>query len=228
MLLRERRTKAKSVHSTSPENRLKILKLQRSGRHNYTLETPWPLSPASLQTADVLAFRHWLLSNRSQTTACTYAAAVMSFLHFLDSIDHAPDGVQLGKLAQQLKRRGREQNQAAAVVDKDEARQAIPAVVAYYDQLPLPPENDAYNQRLSLLRDRALVNVLYATAARLSEVLSLNRSQVNHGRAATATITGKGRHARSLHLMPLRPGRHSRLPGGANRRQPGALCGPRP
>jgi integrase/recombinase XerD len=88
------------------------------------------------------------------------------------------------------------------VVDKDEARQAIPAVVAYYDRLPLPPENDAYNRRLSLLRDRALVNVLYATAARLSEVLSLNRSQVNHGRAATATITGKGRHARSLHLMP--------------------------
>jgi site-specific recombinase XerD len=88
------------------------------------------------------------------------------------------------------------------VVDKDEARQAIPAVVAYYDRLPLPPENDAYNRRLSLLRDRALVNVLYATAARLSEVLSLNRSQVNHGRAATATITGKGRHSRSLHLSP--------------------------
>jgi site-specific recombinase XerD len=51
-----------------------------------------------------------------------------------------------------------------------------------------------------LLRDWALVNVLYATAARLSQVLSLNRSQVNHGRATTATITGKGRYAHSLHV----------------------------
>jgi hypothetical protein len=31
----------------------------------------------------------------------------------------------------------------AAVVDKDEAGQAIPAIAAYYDERPLPPENDA-------------------------------------------------------------------------------------
>jgi integrase/recombinase XerD len=175
--------------------------LQRKG-DNYSLEMPWPLSPAPLQTADVLAFRNWLLANRSQTTARTYVAAVVSFLHFLDGIDQAPPGVQLGKLAQLLKRRGREQNQAAAVVDKDEARQAIPAIVAYYDDLPLPHQNDAFNRRLSLLRDRALVNVLYSTAARLSEVLALNRSQVSHGRSPTATIIGKGQRSRSLHLMP--------------------------
>lgn len=74
------------------------------------------------------------------------------------------------------------------MVDKDEARQGMPAIVAYYDNLPLPAGNDRYNRRLSLLRDRALVNVLYSTAARLSEVLALNRSQVGHGRAQTATI----------------------------------------
>jgi site-specific recombinase XerD len=47
-----------------------------------------------------------------------------------------------------------------------------------------------------------LVNVLYSTAARLSEVLALNRSQVQHGRAQTATIIGKGQKPRTLHLMP--------------------------
>jgi integrase/recombinase XerD len=176
--------------------------LQRAARAEYTLETPWPLSPTPLQTADVLAFRNWLLANRSQTTARTYVAAVMSFLHFLDGVDRAPLGVQLGKLAQQLKRRSLEQNQAAVVVDKDEARQAVPAIVAYYDERPLPLENDPFNRRLSLLRNRALVNVLYSTAARLSEVLALNRSQVSYGRAPTATITGKGQRSRSLHLMP--------------------------
>jgi hypothetical protein len=39
---------------------------------------------------------------------------VMSFLHFLDGIDQAPAGVQLGKLAQQFKRRGRHHRQRPA------------------------------------------------------------------------------------------------------------------
>ena len=176
--------------------------LQQSGHEAYNLEMPWPLSPAPLQTADVLHFRSWLLANKSQTTARTYLAAVISYLHFLDGIDLAPPAVQLGKLLQQRKRRRIEQNQAATVVDKDDARQAMPAVVAYYDNLPLPLENDRYNRRLSLLRDRALVNVLYSTAARLSEALALNRTQVGNGRAATATIIGKGGYGRTLHLMP--------------------------
>jgi site-specific recombinase XerD len=176
--------------------------LQVNGRHDLNLDTPWPLSPTPLQTADVLEFRSWLLSHRSQATATTYLAAVMSYLHFLDGLDKCPAGIQLGKLAQQRRRRHSERSQAAAVVDKDEARQAIPEVVAYYLNLPLPTENDRYNRRLSLLRDRALVNVLYSTAARLSEVLGLNRSQVAHGRAQTATIIGKGGRPRTLHLMP--------------------------
>lgn len=176
--------------------------LQHTGHSGYEMETPWPLSPTPLQTTDVLQFRSWLLANKSQTTARTYLAAVISFLHFLDGLDQAPPGVQLGKLAQQRKRRRIEQSQAAAVVDKDEARQDMPAIVAYYEELALPLENDRYNRRLSLLRDRALVNVLYSTAARLSEVLALNRSQVGNGRSPTATITGKGGRARALHLMP--------------------------
>lgn len=176
--------------------------LQHTGCSGYTMEMGWPLSPSSLKTADILHFRSWLLANKSPPTARTYLAAVISFLHFLDGLDEAPPDVRLGKLAQQRKRRRIEQSQAAAVVDKDEARQDMPAVVAYYEEMPLPQENDKYNRRLSLLRDRALVNVLYSTAARLSEVLALNRSQVGNGRSQTATITGKGARARALHLMP--------------------------
>jgi len=175
--------------------------LQVYGRH-YELEAEWPLSPTPLTTADVLEFRGWLLSQRAPATATTYLAGVMGYLHFLDGLDKCPEAVQLGKLAEQRKRRRADRNMAAAVVDKDEIRQGIPAIVSYYNTLPLPVQEDAYNRRLSLLRDRALVNVLYSTAARLSEVLALNRSQVSHGRAQTATIIGKGHKARTLHLMP--------------------------
>lgn len=174
--------------------------LQQHGRH-HDLKSEWPLSPTPLTTADVLEFRSWLLANRAQATATTYLAGVMGYLYFLDGIDKCPTGIQLGKLAEQRKRRRADRNMAATVVDKDEVRQGIPGIVSYYNELLLP-ENDRYNRRLSLLRDRALVNVLYSTAARLSEVLSLNRSQVKHGRASTATIIGKGNKARTLHFMP--------------------------
>ena len=176
--------------------------LQHTRQSGYDLDMDWPLSPEYLHTADVLTFRSWLLANRSQMTASTYVAGILSYLHFLDGIDELPENVQLGKIMQQRRRRRAEQNTAAVVVDKDEARQEIPSVVTYYKQLPLPPENDRYNRRLSLLRDRALVNVLYSTAARLSEVVALNQSQVGYGRSQTATITGKGNRSRTLHIMP--------------------------
>ncbi len=176
--------------------------LQVTKVQEYNLEMEWPLSPEYLHTADVLTFRSWLLSNRAQMTASTYIAGILSYLHFLDGLDKLPQNVQIGKLMQQRRRRRADQNQAAVVVDKDEARQTIPLLVAYYDQLPLPPENDRYNRRLSLLRDRVLVNMLYSTAARLSEIIALNQSQVGYGRSQTATITGKGNRSRTLHIMP--------------------------
>ena len=166
----------------------------------YTKEDEWPLSPEQLTTAVVLNFRSWLLANRSRSTVTTYIAAVIGYLNFLDGVDELPEGVQLGKLQRQMARRQIERNQAETVIDLDLARQSIPQIVSYYDELPLPPENDRYNRRLSLLRDRALVKVLYSTAARISEVVALNRRNVDNGRAEYATIMGKGSKPRTIHM----------------------------
>jgi site-specific recombinase XerD len=174
--------------------------LQHYGRGNYNKEEPWPLEPDKLATAVILNFRNWLLANRSRSTATTYMSAVTGYLHYLDGQDRLPAGVQLGKLQRQMARRQVERNQAESVIDLDQARQAIPQIITYYDSLPLPPENDRYNRRLSLLRDRALVRVLYSTAARISEVIGLSRSNVDNGRAAYASITGKGNKSRTIHL----------------------------
>lgn len=174
--------------------------LQHYGRGDYSKEEPWPLAPDKLTTAVLLNFRNWLLSNRSRSTATTYMSAVTGYLHYLDGQDRLPAGVQLGKLQRQMARRQVERNQAESVIDLDRARQAIPQIIAYYDSLPLPLENDRYNRRLSLLRDRALVRVLYSTAARISEVIALNRGNVDNGRAAYATITGKGNKSRTIHI----------------------------
>lgn len=174
--------------------------LQYYNKSKYTREDEWPLAPEHLSTAVVLDFRTWLLANRSRSTTTTYIASVVGYLHYLDGLDALPETVQLGKLQRQMARRQIERSQAEAVIDLDLARQSIPRIIRYYDQLPLPPENDAYNRRLTLLRDRALVKVLYSTAARISEVVSLSRHNVDHGRSEYATITGKGNKPRTIHM----------------------------
>ena len=174
--------------------------LQHFKRAGYSVEDLWPLSPENLATSTILNFRNWLLANRAQSTTTTYMASVIGYLHFLDGLDQLPKGVQLGKLQRQLARRQIERSQAESVIDLDSYRLKMPLIVDYYDSLPLPEMNDIYNRRLSLLRDRAIVGALYSTAARLSEVLSLNRSNVDNGKAKYATITGKGGRARTIHL----------------------------
>ena len=174
--------------------------LQHFGRAGFSVENEWPLRPEGLDTAVILNFRTWLLANRAQSTVTTYMAALLGYLNYLDGVDVLPTAVQLGKLQRQLARRPVERNQAETVIDLDEARQQIPQIIAYYDALPLPPDNDPYNRRLSLLRDRALVHVLYSTAARISEVVSLNRSNADNGYAKYATVIGKGSKPRTLHI----------------------------
>jgi site-specific recombinase XerD len=174
--------------------------LQSYQQNVYAKDKEWPLSPDRLTTAIVLGFRSWLLANRSRSTVTTYSAAVVGYLQFLDGMDTLPAGVQLGKLQRQIARRQVDRNQAETVIDLDLARQAVPQIIEYYNELPLPPENDQYNRRLSLLRDRALVKVLYSTAARISEVVALDRNSVDRGHAKYTTITGKGNKPRTIHL----------------------------
>lgn len=174
--------------------------LQHYQKSGYTRKESWPLMPDRLTTDIVLEYRNWLVTNRSRSTVTTYMASLIGYLNFLDGYDGLPEAVQLGKLQRQMARRQIERNQAENVIDLDLARQDIPKIIAYYDSLPLPTENDQYGRRLSLLRNRAIVRMLYSTAARISEIVSLNRANVSGGRAEYATIVGKGNKGRTLHI----------------------------
>lgn len=176
--------------------------LQVEQKTDYTLDDDWPLDPRHLTTATILSFRNWLLNYRARSTTTTYMAAVTGYLHYLDGIDQLPEGIQLGKLQRQMARRKIERTQSEAVIDLDIARQEIPRILDYYDDLPLPAENDAFNRRLTLLRNRAIVKVLFSTAARISEVVGLDRKVVGNGRSAYASIRGKGGKARTIHIRP--------------------------
>ncbi len=167
--------------------------LQHFQKASYSSEMNWPLSPAQLNTETIIEFRSWLSDNRSRATVMTYTAALVGYLNFIDQRDALPNGVELEVLQAQMaaKRVGRDS--AETVLDFDKSRQHIPSIIRYYEQLPLPRQNDRYNRRLSLLRDRALIHTLYSTAARISELVSLDRESVRNGSAKTVTIDSSGK-----------------------------------
>jgi site-specific recombinase XerD len=69
----------------------------------------------------------------------------------------------------------------------------LPLIVTYVDNLPLPPVSQrAGVRRLEVLRDRALLHVLFYSGMRRAEVVSLNRQDVQDGWAHEALIVGKG------------------------------------
>lgn len=174
------------------------------GAHaGYDLEQPWPLELAPLSTELVLKFNEGLRSERAQNTGRTYMAALLSFLGYLVSIDRLPAGLSLERVRERLKRQRKTAvRPSSKVVSMDTIRQQIPLVVEYYCNFPLPSaDDDPYNRRLSLLRDRALVSVLYSTAMRISEAVSLDRRHVANGRAQDVLITGKGGRTRTIHFM---------------------------
>ena len=153
----------------------------------------WPLSPNQLDTTIILEFRTWLSDNRSRSTVMTYTAALVGYLNFIDQEDALPSDVELELLQQQMAARRVGRDSAETVLDLDKSRQHIPQIIRYYEQLPLPRENDRYNRRLSLLRDRAVIHTLFSTAARISELVALDRETVNQGAAPSVVIDSSGK-----------------------------------
>jgi site-specific recombinase XerD len=175
--------------------------LQHYGKAGYSLDDDWPLSPQGLTTAVILEFFTWLARNKSASTYGTYKSGVMGYLIHLEGRDELPAAVQISVIQRQQRRNAPRQRKHSYSIELDEERQRLLETVKHYDNLPLPETNDKYNRRLALLRDRALLNTMYSTAARISEIAALDRKQVKDGRAETFTLTGKGSKPRTIHLQ---------------------------
>jgi site-specific recombinase XerD len=144
-----------------------------------------------------------LLAKRkfAKATRQLYLASLRRLLQWLDANDKLPEGFNRAKAEAKLK------------VSRGEARSGyrhraadpdLPRIITYYDELSLPDESqkDDTTKRLELLRSRAIMHTLYASAGRVSEVASLTRAQVADGRAGEILITGKGNKQRMLFLTP--------------------------
>ncbi len=116
----------------------------------------------------------------ASSTVARKVAAIKSFFHYL---------VDQGKLA----------DDPTATLDSPKVRKRLPRAIAKEDLERLLSE-PAREQTPKALRDRALLEVLYATGLRVTELVSLNVDDVNLASTTLRVIRAKDKSER---LVPI-------------------------
>lgn len=121
-------------------------------------------------------------------TAAGYVAGIRAFLRYLDRRGWLSPDVSYEQIKESARSAvGRLPYPTPQIPD------TVARLITYVESLPLPPRTEAASTaRLALLRDRAILTTLYATALRRAELASLTRQDVDEGRATEAVVTGKG------------------------------------
>jgi len=157
--------------------------------------------PLNQLKEDTLAqFRGWMRKERGygRRTEETYLAGAVRFIEWLDAHNHLPSGLQSSRMKLLL----RESKGRRRVGYKTQPiKEAVPLIIQYFDSLPLSTDDKPRprRQRLSLLRNRAIVHTLFATGLRAQELASLRRSDIDEDHDKIL-ITGKGEKERVVML----------------------------
>lgn len=160
--------------------------------------------PLRLLQEDSLAkFRHWMRQERrySRRTEGTYLAGAVRFIEWLDANSLLPQNLTSSRMKLILKdARGRRR----VGYKTQPIKEGVPLIIEYYDQRPLPAPKTprGRRQRLSILRNRAMMHTLFATGLRAQELTSLRRSDCRDGESDKILITGKGEKERVVMLNP--------------------------
>ncbi|NLV74301.1 MAG: site-specific integrase [Chloroflexi bacterium] len=165
---------------------------------------PVPLSEITEET--LASFNVWLReaypdsymppknahSHAATRTSRTYLVAARRLMNWLDLRDLLPPGITYERMARRIDegRGQRREGYKQRKVDPEVMR-----VLTHYLRQPLPEKPGM--ARLTLLRNRCLMALLYDTGMRISEALALSREDVLDGRATrlrlVVTKNGKPR-----------------------------------
>jgi integrase/recombinase XerD len=163
-------------------------------------KSPLPYPASQLKDDVLVKFYEWMTKRKyAEQTLTSYLAVVKRFLIWLDANDRLIETFQVGKAVNRLRATRGNRRIAKAGREPDPG---LARIVTYYDEIPLPSPDEKRGsiKRLEILRARAIVHTLYASAGRVSEVASLTREMVLDGRKAEVRITGKGNKDRLLLL----------------------------
>jgi integrase/recombinase XerD len=141
----------------------------------------------------------WLVGQygrERRATVGTYVAALRALLRFLDRRGWTAPEASYERVRDRLAEvLGRAQYRTPRIDRR------LPLIVVHADRLPLPPlDGHPCSRRLTVLRDRALLHVLYSSGMRREEVSRLDRQDLEDGWRGEALITGKGEKERVIFL----------------------------
>jgi site-specific recombinase XerD len=158
-----------------------------------------------LSTDMALAFVHWMHDNNpvEASTLNNYLTAISRFYRWLMLEGISTFGVMdYARLQERLSTiSGRRAPRPLPRVPTEETVTSL-LEAAYGAPLPDTPDSPAGRRAMLLrLRNIALVEVLRSTGARVGEVVSLRRADLNYERQS-AVVTGKGRKQRLVFLDP--------------------------
>lgn len=119
-------------------------------------------------------YRQWLQATypKSERTPVAYLNVAVRFVDWLD-LHHGPLSFSLSRAKRLLPKTRRRRSYKRRAVDSGFHR-----LLDYYVNKPMP---EKAAERLDLLRNRAILAMLYDTACRVSELVGLNRADVLDG-----------------------------------------------
>jgi site-specific recombinase XerD len=151
---------------------------------------------AEVLPADVLEhFFRWLHeAGYSRSSVQTYTSGLKAFFRFAVAKRMVPPHLSYELIREGLRQvMGKQQYRSPRI----DPRLAL--ILTYVDSLPLPEASERKGiRRLELLRDRALLHVLFFSGMRRAEVASLTRRDVQDGWARDALVIGKGDRERNV------------------------------
>lgn len=143
----------------------------------------------------LIEFERWMRERYKESSMRVHISALRTWLAWLDQKDDMPPGVNRAVIEAKLKiARIRKRPKPYAIKQIDPR---IYELYDYYDQLEMP---DSDYGKVELLRNRAIMKVLFSTGMRLAEVESLTRQAVADGSARETVITGKGDKDRRVYF----------------------------
>lgn len=161
---------------------------------------PAPLAWKQMDFDVLTKFSNWLVEHGyNDLSRRTYLSCITEFLKYALDKEWLPPSFSFDRA---MYRKKRSVERMSYPIPEPSPR--LPELIAYYDRMVLPHGDEYRNavKRLTILRARAVVHTLYASAGRVSEVASLQRKQVQDGSIAECVITGKGKKQRYIFLTP--------------------------
>lgn len=161
---------------------------------------PAPLGFKDMTFDILVEFNAWLTRHHyAEQSKRTYLAYVTEYLRYAQDAGWLPADFPMERAVYRKRKRI---ERAAYPIPQPSDR--IPEIISYYDKTPLPNGEDWKDEqkRLLILRARAVVHVLFASAGRVSDAATLKRKQLQDGKLDQCVVHGKGNKDRYLYLTP--------------------------